>query len=168
MRFGICHARITEAVQLMLRESQDTTKQRQTQFETRIVETNKPTRQHAPTPSADAVQATTAREARRLLETLNAAPMHEERPALETMTQRPKKPRDVVDTSSKRLDKPRHDEPVHDKPTQTTCLSPRAGAPRWGVMGPRPMKVRRVSTFQVGERNVVDDVDACSTPKTSR
>ena len=44
MRFGICHARITEAVQLMLRESQDTTKPRQTQLETRIVETNKATK----------------------------------------------------------------------------------------------------------------------------
>ncbi len=38
------HARITEAVQLMLRESQDTTKPRQTQLETRIVETNKATK----------------------------------------------------------------------------------------------------------------------------
>lgn len=119
------HARITEAMQMLLRESHDAQKPRPTQSEKRFVETTKPAERPITLPQAEAAQVNTAREARRLLEVLGAAPTREEGP-----------PRQSVEPM-------RHDKPtVQDKPIAGTETTARPGAPRWGAVGPRPVKVR--------------------------
>jgi hypothetical protein len=144
------HARITEAMQLLLRESHDATKPRQTQPETRIVETNKPARPPTPQPTTDAAQVITAREARRLLDALGATPPREE-PSKQASTEHklPMRPKlDDVETSVDRPERSSQDKPsVQDKPH----ASARTGAPRWGAVGPRPAKVRRVAKVRLDE-----------------
>jgi len=70
------HARITEAMQAMLREIHDLQKPRQTRPEVQFVETIKPVERPAPT-LADAAHVNTAQEARRLLEALGGASSRE-------------------------------------------------------------------------------------------
>jgi hypothetical protein len=96
------HARITEAMQLLLRESHDLQKPRQPLPETKFVETTKPVER-----PAEAAQMNTAQEARRLLEALGGASSRDE-----LKTER--------DTAF-----------VQDKPTRGTHVLSRPGAPRW-------------------------------------
>jgi len=108
------HARITEAMQLMLRESHDLQKPRQPLPEMKFVETSKPIERPGAVPS-EAVQMNTAHEARRLLEVLGGA-VASDKSAMERVT-----------------------DPVQqDKPIPGTRAGARPGAPRWGAVGPRP------------------------------
>jgi len=111
------HARITEAMQLLLRESHDLQKPRQPMPEKQFVETSKPIERPAAVPS-EAVQMNTAHEARRLLEVLGGTPSREE---LATE-------RDPVF--------------VQDKPAPGLQVVARPGALRWGAMAPRPITQR--------------------------
>ncbi len=153
------HARITEAMQMLLRESHDAEKPRQTRRETQFIETNKPT--VLPTPAqSEAAQVITAREARRLLETLSGTPSREEvasRPSLEREqpTRLRHETREILHHASQ--DKPI----VQDKPIAETVVTTRQGAPRWGAVAPRHAKVRCVSTPPS------DAVDTCGVAKIS-
>lgn len=72
------HARITEAMQLMLRESVDEQSPRPLRRNSTFVETTSLMKPTVPVPSVDAGQGMTIREARRLLEVLNGAAVIDE------------------------------------------------------------------------------------------
>jgi hypothetical protein len=105
------HARITEAMQAMLRESHDEERPRQPQPEARFVETTVPVER--PAAQTEAGQANTAREARRLLEMLGGVSSREASEQEMVLGQ--------------------------DKPIQRSQVVARPGAPRWGEVGPRPL-----------------------------
>lgn len=143
------HARITEAMQMLLRESHDNQVPRQTKPESKIVETTEPKIAAAPVASAATAQALTAREARRLLEVLGTA-QPPETPSQQafperTWRQRPKLVADDVNLDrSEQLshqDKPT----VPDKPVLETAPP---SAPNWSVIGPWPVKVQTSSDLQ--------------------
>ena len=128
------HARLTEAMQMLLRESHDAEKPRQPLVETKLVETNKPVAQPPPM-QPEAAQVITAREARRLLETLGGAPPRDDgatRPSYET----------AANSRLVSQDKPI----VQDKLFPEAVVTSRQGAPRWGAVAPRRVQVRRLST----------------------
>ncbi|HRI68965.1 MAG TPA: hypothetical protein PK156_32265 [Polyangium sp.] len=108
------HARITEALQMLLRDSHDAEKPRPEKRETKLVETNRPVTQVTSMP-ANAAQVITAREARRLLDTLGGASSRDEAAVWPSGPRElPMRPnhQDVASSPGTGQDKPR----VRDKP----------------------------------------------------
>ena len=155
------HARITEAMQGILRESHDDAKSPRQTVVLELEQTVRPKVEKAAEvvkveatekPIPQAMAANTAREARRIMEVLNATPSREE----------PSKARKAEPTSqpTKAKGEPTRTEPQQPQETgneratasQTVQRSMgRPGAPRWGALGPTPAKVRRVSRLQLAE-----------------
>jgi len=163
------HARITEAMQLLLRESHDATPTRNQQLEQTPIRPDKPievvrSRPVESSPSASSAQVITAREARRIVEVLSgvsAAEIPMEQRKTDAMpASRPTMPIQADDVVvAQEHHKPNQDNPHADKlvsglpPALHQSSAGRAGAPRWGGMSPRPMKVR------YGLRQLFDDVE---------
>jgi hypothetical protein len=132
----------------------------------------------------------TAREARRIVEALNAPPPQHDplkQSKLETQKIAPTTRPDLPERLRVELEQPRAsvDKPAQDKPPQTSfelkqfedkslSVASRAahvertlgrpGAPRWGVIGPRPTSVRRVSKLQPDEVEPGGEHGVGSTP----
>jgi len=151
------HARITEARHLLLRESHEATPPKRVQLEPlpHVEVPDKPHEVVKPQPIETAAQAVpaqviTAREARRLLETLKATATREE-PSKQAATEHklPTRPK-LDDPPTCRV---HHEQPGRDKPEVQDKLHAvaRAGAPRWGAVGPRPAMVARTSSGPVDE-----------------
>ena len=115
-----------------------------------------------------AMQETTAREARRLMEVLNATPSREEpsKSSKAEPTPRPTKPAlpewlvTELEQEKARTEPARPKESDNDRaPASPTVQRPigRPGAPRWGALGPTPAKMRRVSRLQVEEPEEVTE-----------
>jgi hypothetical protein len=160
------HARITDAMQLILRESHDNQPVRRPVVR-ELEQTTEPRKVEKPVEVAKSVvvekpvevvkpqsmPVNTALEARRLIEALSAAPCAAEplkpskaKSAPSSQPTRPviaeKEPEQVRKHAGKApetsLDHPDASETI-ERPLG------RPGAPRWGALGPRPTKVRRVS-----------------------
>jgi len=142
------HARLTEAMQLILRESHDATKPRQTHADEKFVKTITPAERAPARQTGEAAQVITAREARRLLDVLGAAPKPEEpsiRPSREHQQTMPTS-NAGIEANDDCPERTRRDKPqVQDKPAVSADVTAPAGAPRWGNVGPRPTKVRTIS-----------------------
>jgi hypothetical protein len=168
------HARLTEAVQALLRESHDVAPPRRAPLEQppepvasvdKPVETSQKKQVEEPKKQLESVDKprkdasmSTALEARRLLEALNASPQQELFRPSRTSAEKPE--RELVEPERARAsaDKPSQDEPkrrqLENQPSPESFedkASPRferplgrTGAPRWGSIGPRPTKVRSV------------------------
>lgn len=169
------HARLTEAMQGLLRESHDVTPPRRAIVEEapeRFVSEDKPapnprkTQLEAPKQPIESVDKprkdlskTTALEARRLLEALNTSPQQELFRPSRTSAEKPKREQIESEQAQTSADKPSHDKPerkkFEDKPSPESFEDKpssrferplgRTGAPRWGAIGPRPTKMRRAN-----------------------
>lgn len=158
------HARLTEAMQAILRESHDVAPPRRAQTvdqPERVMSEDKP----APNPHKKQLEApnqpiesvdkprkdlsmSTALEARRLLEALNTSPQQELFRPSRTSAEKPKRAQIESERAQANADKPSQDKP--ERKTFEDQPSPRferplgrTGAPRWGAIGPRPTKMRR-------------------------
>lgn len=148
------HARITEAVQGILRESHDDAKSPRQTPVLELEQTVKPKVEKAAEVTKievteKPIAANTAREARRIMEVLSATPSREERskPIKAEPTSQP--------TKAKSTEGPqRPQETGNERATASQTVQRsigRPGAPRWGALGPTPGKVRRVLRLQVAE-----------------
>jgi hypothetical protein len=165
------HARITEAMQLILRQSLDAQAPRRT-AELELEQTAERPKVEKPVELAKSVvvekpvevvkpqsmPANTAREARRIIEALSAAPSAAEpskankaEPAPRSQSTKPALPEWLVAEveleqarkHARRSKEAPQDLPNVSQPVQRSIGRP--GAPRWGALGPSPAKVRRVS-----------------------
>lgn len=157
------HARITDAMQGLLRESHDTKAPRRTAeleleqtTEWRTVEkpaemaksdvVEKPVEVAKPVERLpQSMPANTAREARRIMEVLNATPSREEpfKPSKAEASPLSQPTRPELEQPRQQAKEPAPDLPNVSQPVQRSMGRP--GAPRWGALGPSPAKVRRVS-----------------------
>lgn len=152
------HARITEAMQAILRESHDKQPVRRPVALTLEQTAERPRVEKAAEipPSAPAekplpkesMPASTAREARKLIEALSAR----QEPSKSSKVERaPARPEWLVDEAEqdrahKQVQKAPEMPPVHQDESETIERPiVRPGAPRWGTLRPSPTRVRRVS-----------------------
>lgn len=161
------HARVTDAMQAILRESYDKQPVRRPvvleleQKPTPLEQATEPRKAEKPAELAssahtekplpkESIPMNTAREARKLMEVLAAAPSPEEpskptRPALpdwlvvEAEQQRARKQAQKAQKAPETPQDHRDESETIERPIV------RPGAPRWGAIGPRPTKVRRPS-----------------------
>jgi len=188
------HARLIEAMQAILRESHDVVPPRRVLLEQepeRFVSEDKP----APNPHKKQLEApkqpiesvdkpgpdrsmSTALEARRLLEALNASPQQELFRPSRTSAEKPDREHVEPEQARASADKPSQDEPkrrqLENQPSPNSFedkASPRferplgrTGAPRWGSIGPRPTKIRRANKLTPDEAEPKEEHGGVSTP----
>ena len=165
------HARIIEAMQLILRENHDSAKSPRQTAVLELEQTVRPKVEKAAEvakievtekPIPQAMQANTAREARRIMEVLSATPSREE-PSKASKTE--PAPRATKATLAEgqvaerkpeqaRTEPQRPKESDNDRATGSQTVQRsigRPGAPRWGALAPTPTRVRRVSRLQLAE-----------------
>jgi hypothetical protein len=141
------HARIIEAMQAILRENHEAHVPRRTpelEVPARANMAEKGSKsKHADEPEKP-LPVSTAREARRIIEALNAPSSAPE----------PAKRSNIEPAPSKTT------EDVTSAPQLVQRSPGRAGAPRWGALPPVPARLRLVSRFQVREpEEAVEDVE---------
>lgn len=152
------HARLTEATQLILRESHDATVPRRTPVleleqtpdakAEKPVETAKIDAEVKPIPAQ--TTSTTSTCARQLLQVLGAAsPKEVSRPKSVESADPPSMPRASLEASRSPVQESAQERSEAPSPVQRSIGRP--GAPRWGELAPTPMKIRRVSRLQVVE-----------------
>jgi hypothetical protein len=151
------HARIIEAMQGILRESHDAQSPRKT------VELEQPSQGPKVEKPAEvkkieaaekpqAMQANTAREARRIIEALStpaSGPEQAKRSQVEPTPQPTKAKAEPTRTEPQRPQETGNERATASQTVQRSIGRP--GAPRWGALGPTPTKVRRVSRLQLAE-----------------
>ena len=149
------HARIIEAMQLILRESHDAQSPRQTP----VLEQDKPVTVKAEKAATSWAEMDAARrQAEQELGKIFGAPLQPtSRPNLEPKAEK------RVDVSLPEIrqaeampERPKAPEPPRSQereiaPQTVQRSIGRPGAPRWGALGPTPAKVRRVSRLQLAE-----------------
>jgi len=153
------HARITEAMQGILRESHDDAKSPRQTVLLEHEQTVRPKAEKAAEvakieaaekPIPQAIAANTAREARRIMEVLNGTPSREEpsKPCKAEASRATRPTQEQARTEPRQLQEAKHGA---NGPQTIQRSIGRPGAPRWGALGPTPAKMRRVSRLQVAE-----------------
>jgi hypothetical protein len=161
------HARIIEAMQAILRESHDDAKSPRQTVVLELEQTVRPKVEKAAEvvkieatekPIPQAMAANTAREARRIMEVLNATPSREEPSKARKAEPTPQPTKAKAEPARTEPQQPQETGNERATASQTVQRSiGRPGAPRWGALGPTPAKVRRVSRLQLAEPEEVTE-----------
>lgn len=150
------HARIIEAMQAILRESHDAVnvprRTPQLELSTRENQAEKPAEMKKVPAAEKPLPVTTAQEARRIIEALNA-PSSGPELAKRSNPEPVSSNKSIVEASQETT------EDVTSAPQLVQRSPGRAGAPRWGALPPTPTRLRRVSRLQLEPKEALEDVE---------